>query len=214
MRQIRTLLWIALAIAVARLSWIGLVRHDSRLRVQRAAEMRNESPGGAAAYTGTDLKITQFYARDGEIIDGEPGLICYGVRNAARVWMEPPVEQLSPALTRCFFVEPHADTSYTLIAEDAAGKRTSESFQLRVKPAPPEIRMLAVSDRRIHKGDAMTICYGVAHTTAVRLEPIQWHLPPAQNCVRFYPSATTKFTLVAVGEGGRTDRRAFQVAVQ
>ena len=36
--------------------------------------------------------IVQFYARSAEIIDGERDVICYGVRNAKAVRLEPPVE--------------------------------------------------------------------------------------------------------------------------
>jgi len=209
MRQIRTLLWIALAIVSARLIWIGLVRQQSLIHLERSVRNRYDLPD-----TGHGLKITQFYPRSVEIVEGEQGLICYGVRDAQKVRIEPPVAELSPTLTRCFFVEPHEDTSCTLLAEDSAGNLVSESFRLRVKPAPPEIRMLAVSDKEIRKGEAATVCYGVDHARTLRLEPIGWQLAPSKNCIRFYPAVTTTFRLVATGEGGRTDRRAFQVAVK
>ena len=208
MRRIRVLLWIALAIASARLLWIGLDRQNSLQRVDRGVRNRNDSPD-----LGRGLKITHFYARSGEIVNGEQGLICYGVRDAERVSLDPPVEEVHPVLTRCFFVEPHEDTTYTLAAEDAAGQRVSESLRLRVKPAPPEIRMLA-SEPKIQKGDAATMCYRVEHARAVRLEPIGWQLGPSRDCVRFYPAMTMTYTLVAFGEAGRTDRRSFRVAVQ
>ena len=214
MRQIRVLLWIALGIASARLIWMGLVRQDTLQRLDRAVQNRHNLPEEGATDNGS-MRITHFYPRSGgEIFDGDQDLICYGVRNAERVWVEPPVAELSPTLTRCFFVEPHEDTGYTLTAEDAAGRRVSESLRVRVKPAPAQIRMLAVSDRQVHKGEAMTVCYGVEHARAVRLEPIGWQLAStAKDCVRFYPSASTTFSLVAVGEGG-TDRRAFRVSVK
>jgi len=208
MRRIRVLLWVLLAVASARVLWIGLNRQDSLQRLDRGARNRYDSPD-----LGRGLKITHFYARSGEIVNGEQGLICYGVRDAERVWLDPPVEEVRPVLTHCFFVEPHEDTTYTLRAEDGAGRRVSESFRLRVNPAPPEIRMLA-SEPQIHKGDAATMCYRVEHAQAVRLDPIGWQLPPSRDCVRFYPAATMTFTLVAFGEAGRTDRRAFRVAVQ
>jgi len=210
MRQVRALLWIALAIASARLVWIGLIRHDSLQRwTQNAANRYMPTPD-----LGTGLKITQFYPRSTEIIEGDQGLICYGVRDASRVWLDPPVEHLTPALTRCFFVEPHEDTGYTLTAEDTEGRRVTESIQIRVRPAPAEIRMLAVSDREVVRGEAATICYGVAHATTVRLEPIGWQLPPSKDCVRFYPSTTMKYRLVATGVDGKSDRLSFSVAVK
>lgn len=214
MRQIRILLWIVLAIAWARLLWIGLIRQDTLQRLDRAVQNRHNRADGDVADDGS-VRITHFYPRSGgEIFDGDQELICYGVRNAERVWVEPPVEKLAPTLTRCFFVEPRQDTSYTLLAEGAGGRRVSQSLQVRVKPAPAQIRMLAVSDHQVRKGEAMTVCYGVDHARSVRLEPVGWQLAStAKDCVRFYPSASTTFSLVAVGDGG-TDRRAFRVAVK
>lgn len=164
---------------------------------------------------GSAVRITQFYARAGEIVDGEQNLVCYGVRNARSVRIEPPVESLRPAQTRCFFVEPHQDTTYRLVAEGADGSQASESFEVRVKPAPPEIRMFAVSEKKIVRGDAVTLCYGVAHARAVRLDPDGWALAPVpQNCARIYPKVTGTFTLVATGVDGRTERKKFSVAVK
>lgn len=208
MRRIRILLWMVLAVASARLLWIGWNRQNSLQPSDRSVQNRYNAPD-----LGRGLKITHFYARSGEIVNGEQGLICYGVRDADRVSLDPPVEAVEPVLTRCFFVEPHEDTTYTLRAEDAAGQSVSESFRLRVKPAPPEIRMLA-SEPKIQKGDAATMCYRVEHARTVRLEPIGWQLTPSKNCVRFYPAMTMTYTLVAFGDAGGTDRRSFRVAVQ
>jgi hypothetical protein len=208
MKAIRALLWIALAAVSARLIWIGLERKDGLERLTRAARR-----GYAAPDTGRGLKITHFYARETEITDGDRGLLCYGVRDAERVWLEPPVEEVRPTLTRCFFVDPRRDTSYTLLAEDSAGNRVSETLRVRVEAAPPEIRMFA-SEKEIQKGDAATFCYGVEHARTVRLEPVGMQVAPSKACVRFYPSASMTFTLVATGEGGRTDRRQFRVAVK
>jgi hypothetical protein len=215
MRQISILLWIALSLAGARLGWVFLVRHDARLRMEDTSQARRErtyqvprddSHGGVG--------ITQFYARSGEMTAGDPNLICYGVRNARSVRIEPPVESLTPAMNRCFFVEPNQDTTYTLVAEGTDGSQASESFRVRVKPAPPAILMFTTSERQIPKGEAVTLCYGVAHAGTVRMEPDGWQLPPlAKNCVRFYPKATATFTLIASGDGG-TDRKAFSVTVR
>jgi len=179
-----------------------------------------EAKRGAAERTavddgGTAVRIVQFYARSGAIIEGEQNLICYGVENAKEVSMEPAVETLYPTRNRCFFHEPRRDTTYTLTAVGYDGARTSATFRVRVEPAPPAILFVAQSQNEIHPGDAVTVCYGVAHATSVRLEPIGWTLAPAsRNCTRLYPRATTAFTLVAAGEGGRTDRQKFTVTVK
>jgi hypothetical protein len=215
MSQVRSLLWIALAIAVVRLGYIGLIRHESRTQLNQTVENRNACPADDHIRdTGHGLRITQFYAREREVVDGEQGLICYGVRDAVSVVLDPPVEELSPTLTRCFFVEPRRDTEYTLTAQDGSGQQVRESLTLRVRPAPAEIRMIATSERKIKRGEEVTVCYGVAKTRSLRLEPIGMGLPPSpKNCARIYPPVSGTYTLVATGEGG-TDRQSFRVEVK
>ena len=215
MKPIRILLWIGLALTLVRLGWVWLDRHDARLRMEAATQARQGRawPGPSDDDNGA-VGITQFYARSGVMTEGDPNLVCYGVRNAASVRIEPPVEKLTPALNRCFFIDPGQDTTYRLVAEGADGSQAEASFRVLVKPAPPAILMLATSERQIPRGEAVTLCYGVAHATTVRMEPNGWQLPPLEkNCTRFYPKATATYSLVAIGAGG-TQRKAFSVTVR
>ena len=206
---------IALAVALAQLGWTWLQRHDSDLRIRRMLHGRRARVGAPSPDSGTSVRIEGFYARSGEIIDGETDVICYGVRNAAAVRIEPPVEKLSPALVRWIAVEPRQNTAYRLIAEGRDGSRAEASFEIKVKPAPPVFRMMAVSDKTIPPGEVVTVCYTVERATGVRLEPIGWKLPPgAKNCIRFYPKQTLDYTLVASGAAGLEDRSRFRVAVK
>jgi len=213
MKQTNILLCIGLSLAVTRLGWVWLARHDGRLRMEDATQARRGQHYQIPTDNGA-VGITQFYARSGEVTAGDSNLICYGVRNATSVRIEPPVENLAPSMNRCFSVEPQQDTTYKLVAEGTDGSQVSESFRVRVKPAPAAILMFTTSERQIPRGEAVTLCYGVAHASAVRLEPSGWTLPPtAKNCTRFYPKATATYTLVATGDGG-TDRKAFSVTVR
>jgi hypothetical protein len=215
MRRIAVSLGVTLAAGVAYLAWTWIERHEATVRMERGLRTgrRSELPG--VDNTGTGVKITQFYARSGEMTDAEPNLICYGVLNAKSVSMEPPVENLTPSSNRCFWVEPKQDTTYTLFAAGFDGKRDSASFQVRVKPAPPHIQYVAVSHAEIRRGEAVTVCYGVDHAKGVRLEPLGMALPPLEkNCNRFYPRATLKYTLVAFDGAGRSDREQFAIRVK
>jgi len=215
MKRTGILLCLGLSLLGARLGWVWLARKDAHSRMEQTSANR-ERAGKSAAIPADDgsVRITQFYARSGEMIAGDSNVICYGTSNADSVRVEPPVENLSPALTRCFYIDPQQDTTYTLVALGAGGKQVTESFRVRVKPAPPAILMLATSERQISKGEPFTVCYGVAHTSALRMEPNGWQLPPsAKNCTRFYPGVSATYSLVATGEGG-TDRKAFSVTVK
>ena len=214
MRRIALITCVLAAIVFAYLAWVWVQRRDSNVRLQRRVDSRRYAalshPSG-----NSRVKITQFYATSGEITDNDHGTICYGVENARSVRLEPAVANLSPALTRCFWVEPKQHTTYRLTAEGIDGGTDQASFQIHVKPAPPEILFMAVSHKEILKGDAVTLCYGVDHATSVRLEPIGWRLfTTRKNCVRMYPPGTMKFTLVAAGASGETRREPFSVRVR
>jgi hypothetical protein len=81
---------------------------------------------------GDQLRITSFYAAPGEIRRGQHASLCYGVNGAKQVQLEPAVEAVWPAQTRCLQVTPATDTTYKLTAGDAAGHTVSQSFLLKV----------------------------------------------------------------------------------
>jgi hypothetical protein len=75
--------------------------------------------------------------------------------------------------------------------------------------------MMAVSDKEIPRGEVVTVCYGVEHASTVRLDPIGWKLPTgAKNCIRFYPTSTLDYALVATGAAGLEEREKFRVRVR
>lgn len=86
-----------------------------------------------AAY-GTSVKILHFYASPREIAPGEKSLVCYKVVNATAVRLDPPVERVWPAVSRCFEVTPDKTTRYTFTAEGAKQSAVSESIEIAVKP--------------------------------------------------------------------------------
>ncbi len=216
MRRIVITFGITLAIGGVYLGWIWIRRYEGTLRMERTLRARHQdSPNATMDDSGARLKITQFYARSGEMTTAERNLICYGVRNAKSVRLEPRVEDLAPALNRCFWVEPRQDTAYTLVAEGFDGMRQSASIRIRVKPAPPHIEYVAVSHSEIRRGEPVTVCYGVDHAKGVRLEPLGMTLPAvARQCNRFYPRATLNYTLVAFDVLGRADRERFSIRVK
>jgi hypothetical protein len=212
MRRLGLLLRLARAVVIAQVGWTGLQRHDSDMKLRRFPAGRT-TPAITASPTG--LKIEQFYARNAQITDADSTVICYGVRNARTVRLDPPVARLTPSLVRCFSVEPKQDTTYTLTAEGPDGALDTASFEIKVRPAPPVFRMLAVSDKAIPRGEVVTVCYGVERATGVRMEPGAWHLPAGmKNCIRFYPKQTLDYTLIASGAAGQEQRERFHIAVR
>src|ERR1700759_4880884 len=108
-----TILWGPVLVGAIYTGWIFWQRHAAN-RVPEGQPGWNANP--LAAY-GNNLRILQFYAREREIISGEKSLVCYGVVNAEVVRLDPPVEKVWPAVSRCFTVTPAQNTRYTLTAE-------------------------------------------------------------------------------------------------
>jgi hypothetical protein len=216
MKRIGVACGIALVVALASLGWTWLQRREGNLHMARTLEASRRHAGRAIGEdTGTRVRITQFYAKTGEMTNADRNIICYGVVNAKSVRMDPPVENLAPSRSRCIWVEPKKDTTYTLFAEGLDGTRDSASFQLNVKPAPPHIQFVAVSHSEIRRGEPVTVCYGVDHAKGVRLDPLRVGLPPlVKNCTRFYPKTSLKYTLVAFDALGRADQENFSIQVK
>ncbi len=78
------------------------------------------------------LGIINFYVSPAAIQRGESASICYAVMNAASVTIDPPFEQLTPSLNRCFQVNPTETTRYTLTIADKRGAKLSKSITLTV----------------------------------------------------------------------------------
>jgi hypothetical protein len=56
------------------------------------------------------------------------------VNAAQTVRIDPPVEQLHPAVSHCLQVTPERNTEYKLTASDSAGHTLSQSLTIQVAP--------------------------------------------------------------------------------
>jgi hypothetical protein len=106
-------------------------RDEKQAQTDRAAAQARKT---VDAYGGLDLKIISFYAAPAAIRRGVPTTLCYGVTGAKNVRMEPPVDAVWPALTRCVQASPRKDTDYKLIAEDDAGHSVTKDIIVKVTP--------------------------------------------------------------------------------
>ncbi len=86
------------------------------------------------------LRILHFYASPGAVHRGEEISLCYGVAQAAKTHIEAEpggaLKGVWPSFNRCVIVSPKRDTTYTLVAEDEAGRRRELSLEVAVLPAP------------------------------------------------------------------------------
>jgi hypothetical protein len=124
MAKLVRIMWVPVLLAVFYTGWIFWQRHSG---AQPALVERDPM----AAY-GKSVKILQFYGPREIAPDGK-ALVCYGVVNAAAVRLDPPVERVWPAVSRCFEVHPAQSTRYTLTAEGTEHTRVSASIDIAVK---------------------------------------------------------------------------------
>lgn len=204
--------WGALALAAAYLAWTLLIRDQAPpskpAKPRRTAALPTAPAGGP-------VKILHFYGMPGEVARGERISICYGVAHARSVRLDPPLEPIQPHWNRCLAATPTETTTYTLTAEGDDGARASVSFTIQVREPPPKILFVELSSKRIRLGEPLTVCYGVQHATAARLEPLGLDLKPTEkDCVRVYPPRTLTYILTARSADGRTDRERFRVEVR
>ena len=153
------------------------------------------------ARTDAAPRILQFYAAPGVIPRGETSSLCYGVENAETVSIDPPVEEIKPALSRCLSVSPSSSTRYTLTARSSGGE-TSKTIELTIGKAPPPLsgggpQVLAFSSdlSSIKPGQTAMLCFQVEGGDPKVDPPVQQLGSVRQGCFAVSPKQTTIYTL-------------------
>jgi hypothetical protein len=162
------------------------------------------------------VRITQFYADKPTLPRGEDALLCYGVENATAVRITPPVGEISPALAQCVTISPVKTTTFTLIAEDRAGKTTSQSVTVTVGEPRPHFTDLSISAKEVQPGQLVTFCFKAKGAVSVRGKPghFQHGGSPQGDCLVSQPRQTTTYQITIVGAGGQTDDASMTVKVR
>src|SRR5262249_45834606 len=132
----------------------------------------NPPPAAKKGEVAAPAKITQFYSPKPKLDPGEQGELCYGVENAAAVWIFPPRQDLPAALTRCFTVAPARTTTYTLTAQNSAGSNVTQEVTVTVGAPRAHITEVRVSTLDAKAGETISLCYSVTNTESVRIEPL------------------------------------------
>jgi hypothetical protein len=129
-------LWLVVLLVVLYDAWVFYSRRE---RAHDAEQKRTEKESAEAKRTLEllgRLQILNFYSAPPVIPPGKTARLCYSVIDAKSVRIEPPVEGVYPALSRCVEVAPKRDTEYTLIASDEAGHTVSQKIAIKVSGSP------------------------------------------------------------------------------
>jgi len=126
---------VTLAITALVVGWIFFSRwRENREFDERAAERVREQDARTVQLMGGDaLQIQYFYGSPATIHRGETAQLCYGVANAKKVSLDPPVKDVWPSYGQCVDVSPKKDTTYTLSAQDAAGNTKTAKATIGVR---------------------------------------------------------------------------------
>ncbi len=132
----RTLPFLSIAIVIG-VAYDGSIFYgrwrDARAGAKAVAAKEAQYDRSIVEVLGGDrLKILDFYASPPTIRRGQHATICYGVNAAQSVRIDPPVEQLHPAVSRCLQVSPQRNTDYKLTVADSAGHTLSQSLTIEV----------------------------------------------------------------------------------
>jgi len=203
------------------LAWIFGLRALATWRWNRAhASPEASNQAFLRIYGGSELKILQFYSPEASVVEGSTGKICYGVVNAKSVRIEPHLEGVYPAISRCIDVAPQHETRYTLTAEGQDGRTISQSFVLGVRPdqaSLPRITSLAIrkSERDYTGKWIFSLSFAAENPEEVSIDPPVFptlHRSPRGD---FYvaPRKTTTYTLTVTGKHGHKAQRELTVQV-
>lgn len=191
---------LAIAALIAALSLAVRVLEQMRRPVAPA-----QRPAGVPPELDTgEVRILNFYAPQAPE-RGRPFTLCYGVVNAVKVEMDPPLAELFPSISRCVQVTLQKDTRATLTAYGKDGRAVRVQIDLPVREPQPEILFVEVSSREIRRGGRFTLCYGVRGAARVRVEPGGMNLPVSpRHCATWFPVQAPE-KLIAESPAGRVE---------
>jgi hypothetical protein len=176
--------------------------------------------GSGRANNGDGAKILQFYARDSVLSEGGKTVLCYGVSDARSVRIDPPVDGVGPALSRCVEVRPKRETSYTLIAEGSDGRTVSQSVSVRIASDPailPKITSFRVAScvRDYEGKPVFSLSFADQNGEEVSIDPPVFAPLHGSTYGQFgvRPEKTTTYTLSVTGKYGHVAQKQLTVDV-
>ena len=128
--------WIVVLIAALYVAYIFYSRHERDVAAQRelAQKKQEETQRVSNLIFGSgEIQFSTFSADKGILRPGETTELCYGVVNAVRVELDPPIEPAKPTYRHCIEIAPKTTTTYTIKATDAKGNTKTQSLTVQVR---------------------------------------------------------------------------------
>ncbi len=167
---------------------------------------------GCSRAAPAPVKITQFRVTPAFIPKGIAGKLCYGVENAARVEVNPPVEELLPSPERCMDITPAQATTYTLTAYGTDGSKVSKSLDVHVGNPPPRLSDLSATPTEVKRGSQVVVCFKAENARDIKVS--KGKLTPGKNCLTDRPNKTTSYKITVFGADREQDSGTVTVTVR
>jgi hypothetical protein len=126
---------VGIVLAVLYVGWTMYSRHASDERAAQELAAKQEAARQRQAHLifgSGEVKIVSYSVDKASLARGDSADLCYGVINATKVTLEPPVEPVKPSAYHCMTVAPRATTVYKLTASNDRGQAKSLSVTVRV----------------------------------------------------------------------------------
>jgi hypothetical protein len=127
---------IGIVVAALYVGWTFYSRHVSDERAAQAIADKQDAARQQQAHLifgSGEVKIVSYSIDKPALARGESANLCYGVINATKVTLDPPVEAAKPSAYHCLTVAPHVTTTYTITASNDHGPEKSLALTLRVR---------------------------------------------------------------------------------
>lgn len=128
--------WIVVLIAALYVAYIFYSRHERDVADQRELAQKKQEETQRVnnlIFGSGEIEFSTFSADKGVLRPGETTELCYGVVNAVKVELDPPIEPAKPTYRHCIEIAPKKTTTYTIKATDAKGHSKTESITVQVK---------------------------------------------------------------------------------
>jgi len=135
-RKILRYTWILVILAVLYVAWIFYMRYERSAAAEAAlAKQKQEEAQHVSnlVFGSGEIQFTTFSADTGVLHRGETTELCYGVVNAVRVELDPPIEPAKSTYRHCVEIAPKQTTTYTIKATDGKGHTKTESLTVQVR---------------------------------------------------------------------------------
>lgn len=136
LQSVMPLTTVAIIIAAIYAGWTVYSRHAEAQRGAEQAQAKQEDQRRSVdqqVLQHGELMFTSLAAEPGQVKRGETSRLCYGVVNATKMTLDPPVEPVKPSERHCFEVTPKQTTTYKFTALDDRGQSKSLSLTVTVK---------------------------------------------------------------------------------